>query len=135
MPAEPDAVRAALAAVEAAGEKKATDPVVLEVADVLALVDVFAIASAGNERQLKAVVDEIERVLKEDLDRRPLRREGSPQSGWVLLDYGDLVCHLFLPDQREFYALERLWSDVPRRDLGSGEQLEPLTPFREAADR
>lgn len=135
MPAEPEAVRAAVAAVEAAGEKKAADPVILEVADVLALVDVFVISSAGNERQLKAVVDEIERALREDLDRRPLRREGSPQSGWVLLDYGDLVCHLFLPEQREFYALERLWADVPRRDIASGERLEPLTSIHEAAER
>lgn len=135
MPAETDAIRAAVSAIAAAGEKKASDPVILEVADVLALVDVFAIATAGNERQLKAVVDEIERGLRDELDRRPLRREGSPQSGWVLLDYGDLVCHLFLPDQREFYALERLWADVPRRDVASGEQLEPLTPVHEAAER
>lgn len=134
MPAEPEAVRAAVAALDAAGEKKAADPIILEVADVLALVDVFAMASASNERQLKAIVDEIERTLKDQLDRRPLRREGSPASGWVLLDYGDLVCHLFLPEQREFYALERLWADVPRRDPASGDTLHPLTPFRETAE-
>lgn len=134
MPAQPDAVQAALAAVEAAEEKKATDPVILEVADVLAVVDLFAIVEAGNERQLKAVVDEIERALRDDLDRRPLRREGAPASGWVLLDYGDVVCHLFLSERRQFYALERLWADVPRRDPETGELLEPFTPVHETAD-
>ncbi|MDX1657402.1 MAG: ribosome silencing factor [Nitriliruptorales bacterium] len=134
MPAQPDAIEAACAAVQAAEEKKAANPVILEVADVLAVVDLFAIVSVGNERQLKAVADEVERVLREDLDRRPLRREGAPASGWVLLDYGDVVCHLFVTDRRDFYALERLWADVPRRDPASGELLEPLTTVRETAD-
>lgn len=116
MPPAQDAVDAAFAAVAAAEDKKATAPVVLAVADVLALVDVFVIASASSDRQLKAVVDEIERVLREHHERKPLRREGTPASGWVLLDYGDIVCHLFLPEQRDFYALERLWADVPRLD-------------------
>ena len=107
---------------------------ILEVADVLAVVDLFAIVSVGNERQLKAVSDDVERALREELDRRPLRREGAPASGWVLLDYGDVVCHLFLTDRRDFYALERLWADVPRRDPESGEVLEPLASARKTAD-
>ena len=58
-------------------------------------------------------------------DRKPLRREGTPASGWVLLDYGDLVCHLFSAEQRDFYSLERLWADVPRRDVLTGAPLDP----------
>jgi ribosome-associated protein len=92
------------------------------VADILALVDVFALVTASNERHLKALADEVERALREDLDRKPLRREGSTASGWVLLDYGDLVVHLFSAEQRDFYALERLWADVPRRDPETGER-------------
>lgn len=117
MPPAQESIDTAIAAVVAAEGKKATDPVILEVADVLAVVDVFMIASASSDRQLKAVVDEIERLLAQEQGRKPLRREGTPGSGWVLLDYGDVVCHLFLAEQREFYALERLWADVPRHDV------------------
>lgn len=116
MPAPPTAIALARAAAEAADDKRATDLLLLDVADVLALVDVFVLATASNERQLKAVQDEVERALREDHGQPPLRREGTPASGWVLLDHGDVVCHLFLPEQRSFYALERLWSDVPTID-------------------
>ena len=122
MPAMPDAIEAAVAACSAADDKKARDLVILEVADVLAVVDVFMLATMSSDRQLSAVVDEIERSLREDHDRRPLRREGTPASGWVLLDYGDVVCHLMLSEQRDFYALERLWSDVDRFDPSTGER-------------
>lgn len=123
MPATPEAVDLAVAAARAADDKKATDLQILEVADILAVVDLFALMTAGNPRHLKAVGEEVERVLREQHDRKPLRREGTPDSGWVLLDYGDLVVHLFSADRREFYALERLWADVPRRDVESGHEL------------
>lgn len=122
MPATQEAVDAAVTATRAADAKKASDLEILEVADILALVDVFALVTASNERHLKALADEVERALREDLDRKPLRREGSTASGWVLLDYGDLVVHLFSAEQRDFYALERLWADVPRRDPETGER-------------
>jgi ribosome-associated protein len=127
LPATTEAVEAAVAATRAADEKKASDLEILEVADILAVVDLFALVTASNERHLKALADEVERALRDDLDRKPLRREGSAASGWMLLDYGDIVVHLFDEDQRGFYALERLWADVPRRDPFTGEQQAPHT--------
>lgn len=121
MPAFPESIQIATAAAQAADEKQAHDLVVLDVADMLALVDLFVIATARTDRQLKAIVDEVEHRLREEHDRRPLRREGVPESGWVLLDYGDVVCHLFDEEQRAFYMLERLWADVPHLDPLSGE--------------
>ena len=123
MPATTEAVELAVAAANAADDKKATDLQILEVADILAVVDLFALMTASNPRHLKAVGEEVERVLREQHDRKPLRREGTPDSGWMLLDYGDLVVHVFSSDRREFYALERLWADVPRRDTATGEVL------------
>lgn len=130
MPATTEAVEVAVTAARAADDKKATDLQILEVADILAVVDLFALVTASNARHLKAVGDEVERVLREEMDRKPLRREGAPDSGWVLLDYGDVVVHLFSSDRRDFYALERLWSDVPRRDVGTGERLAAPAELR-----
>lgn len=124
MPAHPEAVDLALAAVAGAEDRKATDLVVLDVADLMAVVDVFVLATTRNERQLKAAVDSIEEQVRERLDRRPRRREGTPASGWFLLDYGDVVCHVFDDDRRAFYDLDRLWADVPQRDPHTGEVTE-----------
>jgi ribosome-associated protein len=121
VPATDEAVTLAVTAADAADDRKATDLQILEVADILAVVDVFLLATATSDRQLKAVAERIEERVRDDHDRKPLRREGSPASGWVLLDFGDLVCHLFTDEQRDYYALERLWADVPRRDVRSGE--------------
>jgi ribosome-associated protein len=122
VPATAEAVALAVTAADAADDKKATDLTILDVADLLAIVDVFLLVTAGSDRQLKAVAESIEEKLKAQ-DRRPLRREGTPSAGWVLLDYGDVVCHLFSTEQRDYYALERLWADVPRRDPRSGEPM------------
>ncbi len=119
MPASDESVELACLAADAADDVKATDLVVLEVADVLALADVFLLATASSDRQLKAIADKIEERLR-DHDRRPLRREGSAAAGWLLLDFGDLVCHLFSDEMRDLYTLERLWADVPRRDPKTG---------------
>jgi ribosome-associated protein len=123
VPALQYSVDLAVSAVRAADDKKAHDLAILEVADILVVVDLFVLATTGSDRQLKAVADEIERVLREEHDRKPSRREGTADSGWVLLDYGDIVCHLFSTEQREFYSLERLWADVPRRDIETGERV------------
>ena len=122
MPATEEAVALAVQAADAADDVKATDLAILDVADLLALVDVFLLVTASSDRQLKAVAERIEHRLR-DQARKPLRREGTPESGWVLLDYGDLVCHLFSSEQRNFYAWERLWADVPRRDVLTGALL------------
>ena len=128
MPASDEAVAAAVDAAAAAADRLATDPVLLEVADVLVVADLFLVVTAGNERQLGAVVDAVDERLS-GAGREPLRREGVPSSGWVLLDYGDLVCHVMLPEARERYALERIWGDVPHRDPMTGDRIaDPARP-------
>lgn len=127
MTATDDAIALAIAAADGADDVKATDLSLLDVSELLAIVDLFLVVTASSDRQLKAVADRIEERLRER-DRKPLRREGSPAAGWVLLDYGDLVCHLFLPEQRQLYALERLWADVPRLDPTSGEVVQEAVP-------
>jgi ribosome-associated protein len=123
VPASDEAVALGVAAAAAADERSATDPVLLEVADVLVVADLFLVVSVSNERQLGAVARGIEDALHL-LGRRALRREGLPSSGWMLIDFGDLVCHVLHTDQRDFYALERLWADVPHRDPLTGAVLE-----------
>lgn len=125
MPAHAEAISLAVAACEAADSKQAADLAVLDVAELVGLVELFVIASARSDRQLKAVGEAVEERLRSERDRRPLRREGSPASGWYLLDYGDVVLHLFGEEQREFYALERLWGDVTHLDPLTGEAVEP----------
>lgn len=124
MPATADAIALAVAAADAADDKKATDLTILDVADLLAVVDLFLLATTSSDRQLRAVAESIEERLRGD-GRKPVRREGEASSGWVLLDFGDLVCHLFSTEQREHYALEKLWSDVPRYDPSTGDALPP----------
>ena len=104
---------AAIAAARAADDKKALDPVVLQVGDVLVIADFFVIVSATNQRLVRTLADEVEAKLKL-LRYSPLRVEGRDDLTWVLLDYGDFVVHVFLEETRRFYDLERLWRDVPR---------------------
>lgn len=124
MPASEDAIDLAVAAALAADDRQARDLVLLDVADLLALVDLFLVASARTDRQLKAIAGAVEEALREQHDRRPLRREGTVESGWYLLDFGDVVCHLFDEENRDFYALERLWTDVPHLDPLTGEAAD-----------
>lgn len=123
MPATDEAISVAVSACRAADDKQATDLVLLDVADILALVDIFVIVSARTDRHLKAVHDGVEDALRKEEGRKPLRREGTPDAGWILLDYGDVVVHLFDEEQRSFYSLERLWADVPQLEPLSGEPL------------
>lgn len=97
-----------------ADDKKAIDPVILSVADLLTITDAFVIASATNDRQVKAIAEAVEERIKEAGGPSPLRVEGLDEARWVLLDYGDFVVHVFLEEVREFYDLERLWADAPR---------------------
>ncbi len=101
-------------AARAASGKGGEDTVIIEVGLVLAITDAFVITSGRNARQVKTIAEEVEARLKVDGDIKPLRVEGLSDSHWVLLDYGDLVVHVFLDETREFYDLERLWSDAPR---------------------
>lgn len=87
--------------------------VVLEVGALIGITDYFVICSGGNSRQVATIVDEIRLELR-DTGVRPYRTEGERESRWVLLDYLDVVVHVFLEEDREFYDLERLWKDAPR---------------------
>jgi ribosome-associated protein len=127
VPATDEAVALAVAAADAADDKKATDLSILDVADLLVVTDLFLLVTTSSDRQLKAVGEAIEERLRAH-ERRPLRREGTAAAGWVLLDFGDLVCHLFSSEQRDFYALDRLWADVPRRDPVTGDVVGGTTP-------
>ncbi|MCB0977403.1 MAG: ribosome silencing factor [Acidimicrobiales bacterium] len=109
-------VRWPVAAARAADAKNATDVVVLEVGEVLAVCGLFVIASAPNDRLVRAIAEEIEKVVGEAGGPKPIRTEGLDDLRWVLLDYGDFVAHVFLQESRDYYDLERLWSDVPRID-------------------
>ena len=102
--------------VNALDGKKAQDIKLLRTTDITILADYFVICTAGSTTQLKTFSDEIEMVLKEK-GESPLRREGSRTGGWVLLDFGCVVVHLFLKEAREFYTLERLWSDAEEIDI------------------
>ena len=114
MPASERAVELALAAAQAAADKKANDIVILDVSDQLAITDAFVLASAPNERQVQAIVDAVEeRLLGLPEKAKPVRREGQRSGRWVLLDYVDIVVHVQHSEEREFYALDRLWKDCP----------------------
>ena len=103
-------------AVLAAAEKKAREIVVVDVGPFLAITDHFLICSAQSDRQVKTIAEEVERKLKED-GRAPIRMEGSAETGWILVDYGDFVVHVFTDEMREYYDLERLWKDAARPEL------------------
>lgn len=103
-------------AVEAADEKGATNLVALRVGELFALSDVFLIATGSVERNVKAIADEVEDRLNL-AGVRTVRREGREGGRWVLLDFGDIIVHVFHQDEREFYGLERLWKDCPIIDV------------------
>lgn len=104
-------------AVEACLEKKATDPVLLDLRDLQAVSDYFVIVSAASEVQAKAIADHVEERLREDRAARPWHVEGLEGRRWVLLDYVDVVVHVFHEKTREYYLLERLWGDAKRIGL------------------
>jgi ribosome-associated protein len=96
--------------VEIASDKLATDIVLLDIRPIATVADYFVVASTASERQMQAVVRDLEQTLRNDDGVRPLRVEGRASSGWVLIDYGDVVVHLFSAEQRGFYRLEELWA-------------------------
>jgi ribosome-associated protein len=106
----------ALTAAAAAADKLATDIVLIDVSDRLAITDVFVIATGNSERQVEAIVDEVEARMRA-AGAKPLRREGRRDDRWVLLDYAEIVVHVQHAEERAFYALERLWRDCPTIDF------------------
>lgn len=99
-------------AAAAAGEKLATNMVALDVSEPFVLAEVFLIVSASNERQLTAIANEVEDELHKH-GLKPKMKEGKETARWILMDFGDLVVHIFHEDEREFYSLEKLWKDCP----------------------
>ncbi len=104
-----------VAAARAAAAKQARDIAVLDVRELIVITDYFLIASGTSDRQVRAIAEEIEKSVKTE-GVRPVRREGEREGHWVLLDFVDFVAHVFLDEDREFYDLERLWSDAPTVD-------------------
>jgi ribosome-associated protein len=105
-------------AASAATEKVAENLVALDVSAPMPLTDIFLIASGRNERQVSAIADAIEEKLLEN-GVKLLRREGKSTGRWILLDFGDIICHVMHEEDRMYYSLERLWSDCPVVSLGS----------------
>ncbi len=97
-----------------AADKKAIDVVRLDVAELLGYTDHFVIATGNTDRQVKAIHDGILEGMKQDHGIIPRRVEGLPEAHWILMDYLDVVVHLFTPDAREYYRLEQLWGEAPK---------------------
>ncbi len=112
MTATAEAVRMAEVAVRAAADKLAENVVVIDVSGQLVITDCFVLASGANDRQVIAIVDEVEEKMRQ-AGHKPARREGAREGRWVLLDYVDIVVHIQHQDERDFYALDRLWRDCP----------------------
>lgn len=106
----------ALAAAGAAAQKQAEDIVVLDVSKIIVITDYFVICTAGTNRQIRTVIDAVEEGARA-LGVKPVRREGEAEAGWWLLDFVDVVVHVFGTQERDYYQLERLWSDAPRIQL------------------
>ena len=118
MTATDHAAELARTAGQAAADKLATDIIAIDVSEQLYLTDVFVIASVSNERQASAVIDAVEEALRLGHSVKPTRREGQGSTGWSLIDFGDVVVHVFTAEDRQFYALDRLWKDCPVIELG-----------------
>lgn len=116
MPATANAVELTIVAALAAADKKAEEIIALDVSERLVLTDAFLVASGSSERQVSGIVDGIEDALHAR-GVKAVRKEGVAQGRWVLLDYGDIIVHVQHSEDREFYALERLWRDCPVIEL------------------
>lgn len=116
MTAAAESIALATIAARAADEKLATNVVILDVSEQLVITDCFVIASADNDRQVGAIVDEVEEKLRE-AGHKPVRREGTREGRWALLDYVDVVIHIQHAEERSYYALDRLWQDCPAIEI------------------
>ena len=108
-----DALTVAVLAARAADEKQGRNIVVLDVGDILAIAELFVVMEAPNRRLVRSLVDDIEQTVREATGRSPRRVEGVREQQWVLMDYGDVIVHVFLDEIRRFYEIERLYRDAP----------------------
>ena len=104
---------------EAADDKKAGEIVLLQVAEVSYLTDYFVIVTGFSRAQVRAIAESIEEKVELDCQRQPLRVEGKTDAGWILIDYGDVIVHIFLPTEREYYNLEAFWGHAQRIEFQS----------------
>ena len=110
---ESDAERGTAAAIDFAADRKALDIVQLDLRGIIGYTDYFVICTGRSDRQVKAIHDAIHQGMKSEHGRLPRRVEGVSQAKWILMDYLDVVVHVFTPDTREFYRLEQLWGEAP----------------------
>lgn len=120
-------------AVDAALEKKAQDVVVMDVREVSGVADYFVVCTGSSDLQIKAIYDAIEERIKEQFNERPWKREGQEHRQWVLLDYVDMVVHIFNEEKRAFYDLERLWGDAPREHVDENGSSADVALLQDAA--
>lgn len=113
-----------MAAAAAASSKKAERILILDVSQQLVITDFFVICSGNTDRQVRTIAEEVERILLQSHRVKPYRREGEREGTWVLLDYVDFVVHVFRKEERNYYELERLWSDAPTIPFEE-EEVEP----------
>ncbi|GAA1751145.1 ribosome silencing factor [Rothia terrae] len=118
MAAAKESIEALKVAAVAAEEKQGTNLLAVDASDLMGLIDGFLVVSAHNERLVNAISDEIEDALREKLSLKPISREGRASGRWILLDFGDIVVHVQHEEDRAFYALDRLWAEAPRIELG-----------------
>lgn len=111
-----DSMILACLAAQAADDKQGNDIIVLNVGDVLAITELFVVASASNSPQVRTIANEVSARIREQLGISPLHSEGIAEQQWILLDYGDVVIHIFAEPTRQFYEIERLYTDVPMID-------------------
>jgi ribosome-associated protein len=111
---DPEALELARIVARVADDEHGVDVLVLEVGDVLAITEYFVLVSASNRRLVRTLVEEIEGQAREATGRSPRWVEGLKENQWVLIDYGDVVVHVFLAEVRQFYEIERLYRDVPQ---------------------
>jgi ribosome-associated protein len=98
--------------VDVASDRQAQDILLLDISQIASFADYFVICSGTSERQLKAIVDNVVETLERE-GFHPVHTEGAPSSGWVLVDYGSVIVHVFAPEERDYYRLERLWGEAP----------------------
>jgi ribosome-associated protein len=120
-------LRRARIAARVAGENRGRDVVILDLRELTRVFDFFVLVSGASRRQLHAISEEIDRVMEQELGDRRMGIEGYEESRWILLDYGDVVIHLFEPETRAYYALEELWGQAKRVLLEDGASPQPST--------
>ncbi len=122
-----------LIAARAIDDKKGSDIVIQEVGKLLNVTDYFVICTAANNRRADSIYEEVEERLRKEAGVKPISVEGVEDGKWILLDYGQIVVHIFLPEQREYYRLEQLWDEAPTVDVAAAGIEDPVYSERIAA--